>query len=90
MSFRNPARIVLLFLSFSFLSSTSFSQKLNVDSVEKVIRDTKYDSVRVDALQSLAAYMIKHQKKDRIGKKYLQQSLESSPQTALYWSAVPR
>jgi len=78
MSFRNPARIVLLFLSFSFLSSTSFSQKLNVDSVEKVIRDTKYDSVRVDALQSLAAYMIKHQKKDSIGKKYLQQSLDIS------------
>lgn len=78
MSFKNPARVVFVFLTFSLLSFSSSSQKLNVDSVEKVIRDTKYDSVRVDALQSLAAYMIKHQKKDSIGKIYLQQSLEIS------------
>ncbi len=59
-------KIVLLILVFSWMADLK-AQKLNEDSLQQLISRAVTDSVRVDAMLTLANYEIKHLKKDSVG-----------------------
>ena len=51
-------RIVLVLLIYNINTSTAFPQRLNEDSIKKVIAQTKDDSVRIISLKRLASFLI--------------------------------
>lgn len=66
----------LLFVLMISFTPCAFGQKLNEDSLREVIKKTPYDTVRVDALQTLSNYLIKHKRQDSTGLKTLEEARE--------------
>ena len=52
----------------------AIGQKINEDSLLAVIKNTKHDTARVDALQALSNYQIKHKMQDSAGLKTLEEA----------------
>ena len=50
------------------------AQKVNEDSLRKIISDTPYDTAKADALLALANYQVKHKMQDSAGLATLQQA----------------
>lgn len=68
--FLRPLVLLLLFVNTASVSG----QKINEDSLRKVISSTKYDTVRIDAMQLLSNYMLKHKMQDSAGLKLLNEA----------------
>ncbi len=66
-----PALILIFFILFVQLA---WGQKMNEDSLLALIKNTKYDTARVDALQALSNYQLKHKMQDSAGLKTLQEA----------------
>lgn len=64
----------LLILLFSLNAAFTFGQKQNEDSLRNIISNSKYDTARVDALQALSNYTIKHKMQDSAGLKTLEEA----------------
>src|SRR5258706_1484003 len=63
---------------FSLLTAKTFSQKLNEDSIKKIIKETNQDTTRVLALRRLANYYILHTGQDSAGLVLLNQADEQA------------
>ena len=60
-------KLFIAFSLFTFIAASGFSQKLNEDSIKKVIKETKQDTTRILALRQLASYYLLHKGEDSIG-----------------------
>lgn len=64
-----------IFLSlFLSLLYTVTAQKINEDSLQQIIKHSRYDTARADALLALANYQLKHKSEDSAGLKTLGQA----------------
>ncbi len=70
--FRTLNLTLLLLLSLD--SFYVFGQKQNEDSLQNIIKNSKFDTARVDALQALSNYLIKHKMQDSAGLKTLEEA----------------
>ncbi len=71
-SVNKPVITFLIFLLPFF--NLAKAQKINEDSLSQIVRETKYDTAKIDALLILANYRLKHKMQDSIGKSNLQQA----------------
>jgi two-component system NarL family sensor kinase len=71
-------KILLALPLFSLITTKVFSQKLNEDSIKKVIKETKQDTTRILALRKLASYYILHKGEDSAGLALLKQADEEA------------
>lgn len=71
-SFRSSKILLLLVLFLNCIHVTG--QKQNEDSLKNIIQNSKYDTARVDALQALSNYLIKHKMQDSAGLKTLEEA----------------
>lgn len=70
-SFHREAYTILALVTLLFTAQLTIAQKVNEDSLLEVIKTTTYDTARVDAMQALSNYQIKHRMQDSLGLKTL-------------------
>ncbi len=70
------AKKAMIFVLLIMFAPFLFGQKMNEDSLREVIKKTSYDTVKVDALQALSNYLIKHKREDSAGLKILEEARE--------------
>lgn len=70
-SFHRVAYTILALVTLLFTAQLTIAQKVNEDSLLEVIKTTTYDTARVDAMQALSNYQIKHRMQDSLGLKTL-------------------
>src|SRR5947208_5901265 len=71
-------RVSMALLLIAFIKPSIYSQKLNEDSIKKVIKEAKEDTTRILALRKLASYYILHKGQDSAGLAMLNQANEKS------------
>lgn len=69
---------VLIACSFQLIAGHSYGQSLNTDSVQRVIDHPKDDTTKVNALYTLANYLIKDRRKDSTGWRLIQEGARLS------------
>lgn len=67
---------LLLLLIIGFAPSTSHSQKLNEDSLRKVLEETKIDTTRINTMLTLGNILAKDKKRDTAGLRLLNEAKE--------------
>src|SRR5688572_22470747 len=63
----NTIRIISILLVINSFSLCGYSQRLNVDSLKKVISEAKTDTLRIIAMRKLASYYIVDERNDSLG-----------------------
>lgn len=63
-SIRTLPAILLLLL---FSAASADAQKMNTDSLQQIIHESRYDTAKADALLQLANYQLKHLRQDSAG-----------------------
>src|SRR5215208_734048 len=71
-------RILVILPLYCLLATNIFSQKINEDSLKKVIRETRQDTTRIIAMRKLASYYILHKGQDSAGLAILKQADEQA------------
>lgn len=73
--FKSGHRYVIAFLSIILLGASALNaQKVNEDSLLAIIKESKFDTAKIDALLLLANYQIKHKRDDSAGMATLQEA----------------
>lgn len=79
-------RQFIFLLLLTLLFTKGITQKLNEDSIKNVIASSAVDSVKVNAMQTYANYLIRHRRQDSTGLIILEESKKIAEKKQLFGS----